>query len=274
MIRTQRLTKNYGSTAALSNVDLSVDSGEIVALIGRSGAGKSTLMRVLNGYITPSSGTATVANKDIAALDAAALRALRTQVGMIYQQFNLVRRASAYRNVAHGAVGRTSTVATLVGHIARADRERAADALDRVGLLERWNQRCDTLSGGQQQRVAIARLLLQDARVVLADEPVASLDPGSSARIMHLLADLAHSDGRTVLVSLHQVELARRFCDRIVALDDGHLMIDAPVSEVTTSELGALFQLTEEHGGLDMDVATTWPSPISDKNATTVATST
>lgn len=259
MIRAQNLTKSYGDNHALVDVSFAVEPGQIVALIGRSGAGKSTLLRILNGYIPPTGGTATVADRDVGRLDGAGLRALRAEVGMIYQQFNLVKRASAYRNVIDGAVGRTSTFATLVGYHSAAERSRAIDALDRVGLLARWNQRCDSLSGGQQQRVAIARLLVQDPRIVLADEPVASLDPGASSRIMRLLGHLAHDDGRTVVVSLHQVDLAVRFCDRIIALDDGKVVIDAPASSVTDDQLGSLYYLTDDH--LDGDL----PAPVEAK---------
>ncbi len=165
---------------------------------------------------------------------------------MIYQQFHLVERASAFRNALSGAASRISAWRTWLVAAPIAERAAALDALTRVGLADRWAQRVDTLSGGQRQRVAVARTLVQNPRVVLADEPVASLDPASAERVLTLLASLAHDDGRTVVASLHQVEFASRFCDRIVALDHGHVVIDAPTAQVTTDQWETLYH-GEQH---------------------------
>jgi len=164
----------------------------------------------------------------------------------VYQQFHLVGRASAMTNAVAGSVSRQGALATCLGRVRAVERQRAAAALDRVGLLDRWDQRTSTLSGGQQQRVAIARTLVQDPRVVLADEPVASLDPGSSMRVLGLLRSLAHDDGRTVVASLHQVEYARQFCDRVIALHQGAVVIDSPPQDISAETWTALYQLAGE----------------------------
>ncbi len=241
MIHIEGLTRCYGDIHALHGIDLQITAGELVGLIGPSGAGKSTLLRVLNGFVAPTSGTVKVAGKHVGGLDRAGLRRLRTDVGMVYQQFHLVRRASAVDNVLSGAVSRTGALRTWVGSFHAADRLLAFRALQRVGLLERHAQRTDTLSGGQQQRVAIARTLVHDPRLVLADEPVASLDPRSSERILTLLRELAEVDGRTVIVSLHQVDLAQQHCHRVVGLCDGRVVLDAPAASVSAAQLSALY---------------------------------
>jgi phosphonate transport system ATP-binding protein len=246
VLATADLTRRFGTTTALSGVTLDVGEGEVVGLVGPSGSGKSTLLRILTGFLAPTSGRASIRGVDVGGLDASGLRRLRADVGLIYQQFNLVKRSSALDNVLCGAVSRTGIVRSLLRRPPAEELRRAAEALDRVGLLERAHQRADTLSGGQQQRVAIARLLVQDPSVVLADEPVASLDPGSVDRVMRLLRSLADDDGRTVVVTLHQVELARRFCDRIIALEHGVVCIDSPAAAVTAAQLAALYQLSAD----------------------------
>lgn len=242
MIHIEELYKSYGDTHALAGVNLEVGAGEVVGLVGPSGAGKSTLLRALNRFVVPSSGRVEVDGRDVASLRGQALRDHRTSVGMVYQRFHLVGRLSALDNATSGAVSRTNSVRTLLGLLPAIERRRAFEALDRVGMAARWDQRADTLSGGQQQRVAIARTLVQDPTVVLADEPVASLDPGASERVLGLLASLAKEDGRTVVVSLHQVEYARRFCDRIVALDGGVVTIDAAPHEIPDGDWERLYQ--------------------------------
>lgn len=243
VVATEHLHCSFGAVSALTGITIEVDEGEFVGLVGPSGAGKSTLLRALNGFVTPSRGRVVVVGRDVAALKGAVLRRHRADVGMVYQQFHLVGRASALSNATAGSVSRQGVVSTCVGRVAATERRRAAAALDRVGLLDKWDQRTSTLSGGQQQRVAIARTLVQDPRLVLADEPVASLDPGSSSRVLGLLRSLAHDDGRTVLASLHQVEYARQFCDRVIALDQGALVLDSPPAEVTDQAWNALYQL-------------------------------
>ncbi|WP_040795149.1 phosphonate ABC transporter ATP-binding protein [Nocardia higoensis] len=227
MIVIEGVTKEYERGTALGGIDLRISGGEMVGLVGPSGAGKSTLLRMINGFIQPTSGRVTVDGRDPARLRGVELRRHRRDVGMIYQQFQLVDRLTAAENAVSGAAGRVPSWRTLIGSFSLEQRREAVRALERVGLGDRADQRVDTLSGGQQQRVAIARTLVQNPSVVLADEPVASLDPGSSERVLALLQSLARQDGRTVVVSLHQVDLTRRFCDRVVALNGGRVVIDS-----------------------------------------------
>jgi phosphonate transport system ATP-binding protein len=252
MIRTEELTCSYSGARALKGVSLHVRAGELVGLVGPSGAGKSTLLRTFNGFVRPASGQVVVAGRDVGSLRGAALQRHRAAVGMVYQRFHLVGRATALANALSGAASRIGSVRTWLGAAPRAELVRALDALTRVGLADRWAQRADTLSGGQQQRVAIARTLVQDPDIVLADEPVASLDPGSGERVLALLASLAHDDGRTVVVSLHQIGFARRWCDRIIAIDHGNIVIDAPAPTVTEQQWERLYR-AEQRADTDAD---------------------
>ena len=252
MITVESLSKDYQGKPALRDISIGINPGEIVGLVGPSGAGKSTLLRTLNGFVAPTSGTVAVCGRSPAALHGRALRAHRSEVGMVYQRFHLVGRKSVRDNAVAGSAGRVATWRTLVGMFPAHERRAATEALHRVGLGDHAGQRADTLSGGQQQRVAIARTLVQDPQVVLADEPVASLDPGSSERVLALLRSLAHDDGRTVLVSLHQVEYARRFCDRVIALDGGRVVIDSCPAEILTSDWQRLYAAPELAVGVSL----------------------
>jgi phosphonate transport system ATP-binding protein len=235
------LAKRYpNGTAALRGVDLAVHAGELVALLGPNGSGKSTLLRCVVRLATPDAGSVRVAGTELARLRGAALRSARAEVGLIFQRSSLVRRRSARDNVAAGALGRYRGPATALGRLPGPERVRAGRLLDRVGLAGVAEQRADTLSGGQAQRCAIARALAQRPRVLLADEPVASLDPAAASATMRLLAELAHDDGLGVLCVLHQPELARRYADRIVALDTGRVVLDAPAAEVPAARLADL----------------------------------
>ena len=255
MIRAVQLTHRYGPVVALEDIGFEVAEGECVGLVGPSGAGKSTLLRILNGFLRPTSGCVEIGDLELGRLNRAGLRRLRADVGIVYQQFHLVRRSSALTNALSGAVSRTGTLATWAGRVNRDERRRALEALDRVGLLERWDQRAETLSGGQQQRLAIARTLVHGARYLLADEPVASLDPGSSERLMQLLVNIAKEDGRTILVSLHQVDLAIRHCDRIIGLQHGKVVLDTPTTSLTTGMTDALYSVPVDAVRLAHEVA-------------------
>lgn len=228
-IRIARLTKRYGDTAILDDLSLRVSPGEIVALLGSSGAGKTTLFRCITRLVAADDGEIVVSGQPMHALDDRRLARARNGIGLIFQQFNLVRRLSARDNVLVGQLASTPTWRVLLRRFAGAQRQEALAALDRVGLLAQAYQRADRLSGGQQQRVAIARVLAQHCRVILADEPVASLDPASAVRILSLLRDVARERGITVLCSLHQVEYASAFADRVISLVDGRI---ADVSRV------------------------------------------
>jgi phosphonate transport system ATP-binding protein len=226
----ETVTKRYGTTLALDDVSFVVDPGEFVALLGPSGAGKSTLFRCVTRLVAPDTGVVRVLGRDISALGGQELRLARRDVGLIFQQFNLIGRLSAMDNVLAGRMGHASTLRVMLRQFTRADRQLALGALDRVGLLERAGQRADSLSGGQQQRVAIARVLAQQARLLLADEPVSSLDPQSAENVLGILRNIARETGIAVVCALHQVDLARRYADRVVALRGGRKLLDVSVN--------------------------------------------
>ena len=226
----ETVTKRYGTTLALDDVSFIVDPGEFVALLGPSGAGKSTLFRCVTRLVAPDTGVVRVLGRDMSALGGQELRLARRDVGLIFQQFNLIGRLSAMDNVLAGRMGHASTLRVVLRQFTRADRQLALAALDRVGLLERAGQRADSLSGGQQQRVAIARVLAQQARLLLADEPVSSLDPQSAENVLGILRNIARETGIAVVCALHQVDLARRYADRVVALRGGRKLLDVSVN--------------------------------------------
>ncbi len=226
----ETVTKRYGTTLALDDVSFVVDPGEFVALLGPSGAGKSTLFRCVTRLVAPDTGVVRVLGRDMSALGGQELRLARRDVGLIFQQFNLIGRLSAMDNVLAGRMGHASTLRVMLRQFTRADRQLALAALDRVGLLERAGQRADSLSGGQQQRVAIARVLAQQARLLLADEPISSLDPQSAENVLGILRNIARETGIAVVCALHQVDLARRYADRVVALRGGRKLLDVSVN--------------------------------------------
>jgi phosphonate transport system ATP-binding protein len=234
-IEVAELSKTFrGGVRALDSVSLKVVSGEMVALIGSSGAGKSTLLRHICGLTRadqgPGAGTVRVLGRSVQRNGrlSGEFRGLRQDLGVLFQQFNLVPRLSVLCNVLIGRLGRLPRYRSLTGLFPARDQREAMRALDRVGIAETALQRAQTLSGGQQQRAAIARLMVQGARVVLADEPVASLDPASSRRVMELLAALCNDAGVPILVSLHQVEYAWRYCSRTIAMRNGKVVFDGP----------------------------------------------
>ncbi|MEV1292144.1 phosphonate ABC transporter ATP-binding protein [Pseudonocardia sp. NPDC049635] len=226
---------------ALQDVSLTVREGEYVVLLGLSGSGKSTLLRHVNGLHRPTRGTVRVLGTDVATAGVAELRRLRTRIGFVFQQFHLVGSLSVLENVCTGALGGMRWPRIGLPTYPRSVRRAALEQLDRVGLADQRFQRADTLSGGQQQRVAVARALLQRPRILLADEPVASLDPESSAQIMQLIADVSREDGLTVLCSLHQVDVALTFGERIVGLRSGQVVLDRPVAGMDRSEAMAIY---------------------------------
>jgi phosphonate transport system ATP-binding protein len=213
-----------GGVRALEEVSLEVREGEFLAILGLSGSGKSTLLRCINRLIDPTEGRVWIFGQEVTALRGAALRGLRRQVAMIFQQFNLVKRHTVLANVLSGALGRCALLPSLVLSFSADERERAADCLDRVGLADRVGSRADALSGGQQQRVAIARALMQQPRLILADEPVASLDPALRHSVMRHIEALNRDEGLTVLCSLHDIDLVERYATRLVALRDGRMV--------------------------------------------------
>lgn len=230
---------------ALDRVSLKIGHGECVALLGASGSGKSTLLRTLCGLETFSGSDSEVLLNDHVLQHggrlSARVRALRRQTAIIFQQFNLVGRKSLLDNVLMGALARTPLWRAILGRFTKVERRAALQALDSVGLLEFWAQRASTLSGGQQQRAAIAKALLQGPKILLADEPVASLDPESTERVMTLLRRLNDEQSLTVVISLHDVDLARRYCPRVIALKNGVIAYDGPSANLTEALLIDLY---------------------------------
>ena len=230
-----------GGTVAVDGVDLRVAAGEFLVLLGRSGAGKTTLLRAINRLVEPAAGTVRVAGHAVTGAGPAELREARRRIGMIFQQFNLVRRASVLDNALAGRLGYAPSLPSLAGQFPAADRRVALDCLEAVGLAHLAARRADTLSGGEQQRVAIARALAQAPAVILADEPTASLDPGLTTSIMDLLRRINAERGLTLVVSQHQLETALAYATRIVGIRDGRLRFDGPPSAVTPAVTAAIY---------------------------------
>jgi phosphonate transport system ATP-binding protein len=248
VIRIRGLSKRYPSgTVGLDGVSLDVQAGEFVALIGSSGAGKSTLLRCLNGLVIPTAGTVSVDDRPVTGASRAGLRSVRARVGFVFQQFNLLKRLSVLDNVLVGTLARVDMWRSLLGRFPSGDVERARRTLKRVGLDGVEGQRADTLSGGQQQRVAIARALVQEPRVLLADEPMSSLDPALSRSVMELLRDINRDDGLTVIASLHVLDLAITYGRRIVGIRAGRVVHDGPAAGLTAPAAEAIFD-TERDG--------------------------
>lgn len=217
----------------LKNINLKINEGEFVVIVGMSGAGKSTLIRSINRMVTPTSGALIVDGEDILQLKDNQLRKVRTNIGMIFQSYNIVKRMSVLRNVLAGRLGHTGTLRSLVGWFPQNDLQIAMNNLERVGIEEKAYVRASNLSGGQQQRISIARALTQQPKVILADEPVASLDPPTSHKVMKDLKRVSREDGLTTIVNLHFIDMAMEYADRIIGLRDGNLVFDGPIEEVT-----------------------------------------
>jgi phosphonate transport system ATP-binding protein len=245
-LRIQKLNKYFASKQALCDINLSVKKGEMVALIGASGSGKSTLLRHMSGLITADGRTDSLIEIDGRRVQQGGrihrdIRRVRSEVGFVFQQFNLVDRLPVLVNVLVGQLHRMPWWRSLFRIFNAKERAQALDALARVGIADCHAQRASTLSGGQQQRAAIARALVQGAKVVLADEPIASLDPESSRNVMEILARINREDGCTVIVSLHQVDMALKYCPRVVALHQGRVVFDGPSKLLTPQLLRELY---------------------------------
>lgn len=213
-----------GGVRALEGVSFDLREGEFLAVLGLSGSGKSTLLRCINRLLDPTEGTVRIFGEEVTALKGPALRRLRRRIAMIFQQFNLVKRQTVLTNVLSGGLGRSRLLPSLMLSFPQAERERALGALERVGLSGRADSRADALSGGQQQRVAVARALMQEPQLILADEPVASLDPALRHSVMRHIESLNRKEGLTVLCSLHDIDLVTRYATRLIALRDGQLV--------------------------------------------------
>lgn len=234
MLQISKLTKKFGDNTAVDSATIDVDRPTMIGIIGRSGAGKSTLLRMLNRLTDASSGQVVFDGKDVTELQGASRRQWQSQCAMIFQQFNLVPRMDVVSNVLHGTLNKRSTLTSIFNLYPNADVHRAIDILDRLGIAEHAPKRAEALSGGQQQRVAIARALMQDPKIILADEPIASLDPMNAQIVMESLRQIHEEDGRMVIANLHTLDTARRYCDRIIGMRDGRIVFDGTAQQLTT----------------------------------------
>ena len=234
MLDIKSLTKAFGRNTAVDAVSFTVDRPAMIGIIGRSGAGKSTFLRMLNRLTDATEGQILYEGRDVTALKGADKRAWQSDCAMIFQQFNLVPRMDVVSNVLHGTLNRRSTLATMFNLYPEEDIHRAIDILDRLGIAEHAPKRAEALSGGQQQRVAIARAIMQQPKIVLADEPIASLDPMNAQLVMDDLRRIHEEDGRTVIANLHTLDTARRYCDRVIGMLHGRVVFDSTPAQLTT----------------------------------------
>jgi phosphonate transport system ATP-binding protein len=233
MFETVDLTKTFGANTAVSRASIKIDRPGFIGIIGRSGAGKSTLLRMLNRLTDATSGRILWKGTDVTALKGRDMRTWQSQCAMIFQQFNLVPRMDVVSNVLHGTLARRGTLSTVFNLYPRDDIHRAIDILARLGIAEHAAKRAEALSGGQQQRVAIARALMQDPALILADEPIASLDPMNAQIVMDALRRIHDEDGRTVIANLHTLDTARRYCDRVIGMQAGRIVFDGTPEQLT-----------------------------------------
>lgn len=243
MIQLKDVTKIYpNGTKGLKDINLNINKGEFVVVVGLSGAGKSTLLRSINRLQDISEGDILIDGQSITHAKGKALRNIRRDIGMIFQNFNLVKRSSVLRNVLTGKVGYYSAWKTTFNLFSAQDKQKAYEALQQVDLEEKVYVRADQLSGGQQQRVSIARVLTQDPKIILADEPTASLDPKTAESVMHYLKMLNQEYGMTVVANLHSVELAREFGDRVLGVRSGEIIYDGKMSETPESVFSDIYE--------------------------------
>jgi len=242
MLRIKNLIKIYpNGTRALNGISLEIPTGQFVAIIGLSGSGKSTLLRCINRLIEPTSGSIYLDDMDVTAASRQDLRLIRRKIGMVFQHFNLVKRSTVLTNVLSGRLGYSPTFPTLLHRFSQDSYTAAQESLVRVGLADKENQRADTLSGGQQQRVGIARALMQMPSVILADEPVASLDPATAHSVLNHLEAMNKQDGMTILCNLHFLSLARRYADRVVGLKAGEIVFDGLPEEIDDARFKEIY---------------------------------
>jgi phosphonate transport system ATP-binding protein len=268
MLEFRNVTKTFGDTVAVNGVSLSFAPGQMVGVIGRSGAGKSTLLRLINRLVSPGHGEIVFEGSNVATLTGRELRAWRARCAMIFQQFNLVNRLDVLTNVLIGRIGTANTLPIMIKHFSSEDRAAAGLALDRLDLLPQALQRADTLSGGQQQRVAIARALMQNPSLILADEPIASLDPRNARLVMDALRRINQQDRITVICNLHTLDAARAYCDRIVGMAHGRVVFDGSPETLTAKVIQEIYG-DENEDAVDENLTSTMGARLS-KGATSV----
>ena len=243
MITFDHVSKTYpNGVKGLVDINLTIPDGEYVSIIGLSGAGKSTLLRAINRLNDVTEGVVSIDGQSITGANKRELKRIRRKIGLISQQFNLVKRLTVQKNVLSGKLGYYSTFKSVFGLFSREDYALCRSVLEKVNLADKAHDRCDNLSGGQQQRVSIARTLFQEANIILADEPVASLDPVTSQEILTELKTINRTMGKTVVVNIHSISLARQFSDRIIALQDGRLVFDGTPAELTDDVLRMVYK--------------------------------
>lgn len=242
MIEIKNVSKVFDNgVVGLKNVDLTINDGEFVCIIGLSGAGKSTLLRSLNRLNDITEGEILIDGESLTDANPKKLRRMRRNIGMIFQQFNLVRKNTVQKNVLSGRLGYYNNWQTLLGLFSKEDYQRTQVALEKVGLADKLKDRSDSLSGGQQQRVSIARTIVQEAELILADEPVSALDPVTSETVMNDFKRLNEEAGRTIIINIHSVPLARKYASRIIGMRAGEIVFDGPASEATDAKLGEIY---------------------------------
>ncbi|PLW76907.1 phosphonate ABC transporter ATP-binding protein [Cohaesibacter celericrescens] len=245
MLELTNVTRQFGPNTAVDSVNISIPQGQMVGVIGRSGAGKSTLLRMINRLIDPSEGAIVSGGTQVSKISGRALRDWQRDCAMIFQQFNLVPRLDVLTNVLLGRLNHRNTVLNLLNVFSREERAQALMALERLGIAQTALQRAGTLSGGQQQRVAIARALLQSPKIILADEPIASLDPLNAQIVMDSLKDINERDGITVVTNLHTLDTARAYCERIIGMYQGRVVFDGPASQLTNDAVKMIYGSAE-----------------------------
>ena len=242
MLEIKKLTVEYGNFRAIDNISFTVKDGEFVAVIGSSGGGKSSLMKAINLLVKPKSGSIKIDDEEMTALSSRKLRMKRRKIGFVFQNYNLIDRLSVIENVLTGRLGYKSSLKSLLGIFSKEEYENAEKALEKVGLSEKLFVRGDELSGGQKQRVAIAKALVQEPKIILADEPVASLDVNSSKIIMEYFKEINRVQGITVIINIHDVNIALKYADRVIALKKGKIVFDGKGSEITDDVLKRVYE--------------------------------
>ena len=257
MLEIRGLSRHYGEVRAVDGVSLTVEPGEFVGIIGRSGAGKSTLLRLINRLIDPTTGAIIAEGRDITTLSGRELRLWRAASAMIFQQFNLIERLDVLTNVLVGRIAHHGFFSSMARQFSDAERTLAIQALDRLDLAPQALQRAGTLSGGQQQRVAIAKALVQNPKMLLADEPIASLDPANATRVMEALRSINSDDGITVLVNLHTLDTARAYCRRIIAMQAGKVRFDGTPAELTNERVRDIYGTDDLEAEVNENITST-----------------
>ena len=245
-LRIKNLKKKFKNTIAVNGINIEIDEGKIIGIIGRSGAGKSTLLRMINRLVDPTEGSIEFDDIKVSSIKGRALRKWRSECAMIFQQFNLVERLDVLTNVLIGSLGRNYNLLNLFGIFSKEEKIKDLKNLDRFDLSGIALQKAGTLSGGQQQRVAIARALMQKPRILLADEPISSLDPKNAKRVMDDMLKINREDGITIICNLHSLEVAKKYCDRLIGLSDGKVVFDGNPEELTTEISKELYDLDNE----------------------------